>query len=82
MRVSEREPANNKLDRWIVVEATKQLAKERGTGQDLKLIINLSGNVFHDLEFCSWLSVAFKAAGLSPSSVMLQVNEESIANAG
>jgi EAL domain-containing protein (putative c-di-GMP-specific phosphodiesterase class I)/GGDEF domain-containing protein len=81
MRVSEREPENNKLDRWIVVEATKQLAKERETGQNLKLIINLSGNAFHDLEFCSWLSVVFKAAGLPPSSVMLQFHEESIANA-
>jgi len=81
LRVIEQEPENNKLDHWIVVEATKQLAKERQTGQDLKLIINLSGNVFHDPEFCSWLSVAFKAAGLPPSSVILQFNEESIANA-
>ncbi|MBB5188965.1 EAL domain-containing protein (putative c-di-GMP-specific phosphodiesterase class I)/GGDEF domain-containing protein [Zhongshania antarctica] len=81
LRVIEQEPDNNKLDHWIVVEATKQLAKERQTGQDLKLIINLSGNVFHDPEFCSWLSVAFKAAGLPPSSVILQFNEESIANA-
>jgi EAL domain-containing protein (putative c-di-GMP-specific phosphodiesterase class I)/GGDEF domain-containing protein len=81
LRVIEQEPENNKLDHWIIVEATKQLAKERQTGHDLKLIINLSGNVFHDPEFCSWLSVAFKAAGLPPSSVILQFNEESIANA-
>ncbi|MEX1670065.1 EAL domain-containing protein [Zhongshania guokunii] len=81
LRVIEQEPENNKLDHWIVVEATKQLAKERQAGQDLKLIINLSGNVFHDPEFCSWLSVAFKAAGLPPSSVILQFNEESIASA-
>jgi EAL domain-containing protein (putative c-di-GMP-specific phosphodiesterase class I)/GGDEF domain-containing protein len=81
LRVIEQEPENNKLDHWIVVEATKQLAKERQTGHDLILIINLSGNVFHDPEFCSWLSVAFKAAGIPPSSVILQFNEESIANA-
>lgn len=81
LRAIEREPENTQLDHWIVVEATKQLAKERLAGQDLKLIINLSGNVFHDPEFCAWLSVAFKAAGLPPSSVILQFNEESIADA-
>ncbi|WP_339676196.1 EAL domain-containing protein [uncultured Zhongshania sp.] len=81
LRAIEREPENTQLDHWIVVEATKQLAKERLAGQDLKLIINLSGNVFHDPEFCSWLSVAFKAAGLPPSSVILQFSEESIADA-
>lgn len=81
LRAIEREPENCELDHWIVVEATKQLAKERLAGQDLKLIINLSGNVFHDPEFCAWLSVAFKAAGIPPSSVILQFGEESIANA-
>lgn len=81
LRNIERDPENTQLDHWIVVEATKQLAKERLAGQDLKLIINLSGNVFHDPEFCAWLGVAFKAAGLPPSSVILQFSEESIANA-
>lgn len=81
LRAVERTPENTQLDHWIVVEATKQLAKERLAGQDIKLIINLSGNVFHDPEFCAWLSVAFKAAGLPPSSVILQFSEESIADA-
>jgi EAL domain-containing protein (putative c-di-GMP-specific phosphodiesterase class I)/GGDEF domain-containing protein len=81
LRAIEREPENTQLDHWIVVEATKQLAKERLAGQDIKLIINLSGNVFHDREFCAWLSVVFKAARLPPSSVILQFSEESIADA-
>ena len=80
LRAIEREPENCELDHWIVVEATKQLAKERLAGQDLKLIINLSGNVFHDSEFCSWLSVAMKAAGLPGSALILQFSEESIAS--
>ena len=80
LRVVENEPSNNKLDRWIVVETTKQLAQRRSDGDDIKLTINLSGNVFHDEEFCSWLSVAMKAAGLPGSAVTLQFSEESIAN--
>ncbi|NKI19071.1 EAL domain-containing protein [Spongiibacter sp. KMU-166] len=81
LRVIEQEPLNNKLDRWIVVETTKQLAKKRQSGEEIKLIINLSGNVFHDTEFCSWLSVAMKAAGLPGSALSLQFSEESIAKA-
>ncbi|MAY38955.1 EAL domain-containing protein [Spongiibacter sp.] len=80
LRAIEGDPGNNKLDRWIVVETTKQLAKRRGDGDDINLTINLSGNVFHDEEFCSWLGVAMKAAGLPGSAVTLQFSEESIAN--
>lgn len=81
LRVIEQEPDNNKLDRWIVVETTKMLAQKRARGDDTKLSINLSGNVFHDEEFCSWLSVAMKAAGLPGSALILQFSEESISNA-
>ncbi len=80
LRVIEKEPQNNRLDRWIVVETTKQLSKKRAAGDDTKLTINLSGNVFHDPEFCSWLSVAIKAAGLPGNALTLQFAEESIAN--
>ncbi|GAB3382889.1 EAL domain-containing protein [Spongiibacter taiwanensis] len=76
----ERDPDHNELDRWMVMEATKLLAKERLGGKDVKLVINLSGNVFHDQEFCSWLGVAIKAAGLPASALTLQFSEESISN--
>lgn len=78
MRAIEREPDNHKLDRWLVVEATKQLAAKRQAGEDVHLIINLSGNVFQDLEFPSWLGVAMKAAGLHGNTLTLQFSEDSI----
>lgn len=81
LRVIEQEPMNNRLDRWIVMETTKQLAQKRQNGEEIKLIINLSGNVFHDPEFCSWISVAMKAAGLPGAALSLQFSEESIAKA-
>lgn len=81
MRAVEREPDNHKLDRWLVVEATKQLAVKRQAGEDVHLIINLSGNVFQDTEFCSWLGVAIKAAGLYGSVLTLQFSEDSIGKA-
>ena len=81
MRAIEREPDNHKLDRWLIVEATKQLTVKRQTGEDVHLIINLSGNVFQDLEFCSWLGVAMKAAGLHGNALTLQFSEDSIGRA-
>lgn len=80
LRNIEREPDNIQLDRWMVMESTKLLAKERLGGKDVKLVINLSGNVFHDEEFCSWLGVAIKAAGLPANALTLQFSEESIGN--
>jgi EAL domain-containing protein (putative c-di-GMP-specific phosphodiesterase class I)/GGDEF domain-containing protein len=78
MRNIENEASTIQLDRWIVMEATKLLAKERLTGQDIKLVINLSANVFHDPEFCSWLGVAIKAAALPAATLTLQFGEDSI----
>ncbi len=80
MRVIERDPLNNKLDRWIIIEATRLLAQKQLNDENTKLVINLSSNVFHDVEFCAWLGVALKAAGLADHSLTLQFSEESIAN--
>lgn len=80
MRLIEDEPSNHKFDRWIVLEATRQLSLQHQQGDELKLIINLSGNVFHDAEFCTWLGVAINAAGITMDALILQFSEQSIEN--
>ncbi|MBD2858059.1 EAL domain-containing protein [Spongiibacter sp. KMU-158] len=80
LRTIEREPHDNKLDRWIVMEATKQLSHKRQAGEETVLVINLSSNVFHDTEFCPWLTVAIRASGLPTEAVILQFSEQSIAS--
>jgi multidomain signaling protein FimX len=73
--------ANNaKLDRWILLEATKQLAENRGRGNDTRLLINLTANVLQDDALLSWLGVALKAAGLPPSALILQLREIDVIN--
>ncbi|HSB95033.1 MAG TPA: EAL domain-containing protein [Spongiibacteraceae bacterium] len=71
---------NAKLDRWILLEATKQLAENRGLGNDTRLLINLTANVLQDDALLSWLGVALKAAALPPSALILQLREVDVIN--
>jgi len=71
---------NAKLDRWILLEATKQLAENRGRGNDTRLLINLTANVLQDDALLSWLGVALKAAALPPSTLILQLREIDVIN--
>jgi EAL domain-containing protein (putative c-di-GMP-specific phosphodiesterase class I)/GGDEF domain-containing protein/DNA-binding NarL/FixJ family response regulator len=71
---------NAKLDRWILLEATKQLAANRGRGNDTRLVINLTANALQDETLPGWLGVALKAAGLPASSLILQLREADVLN--
>lgn len=70
---------NTDLDRWIIVEATKQAVRSRSTNGHTRLIINLSSNVFRDKGLTPWLNVALKAAELSADSLIFQFRAESCA---
>jgi EAL domain-containing protein (putative c-di-GMP-specific phosphodiesterase class I)/GGDEF domain-containing protein/DNA-binding NarL/FixJ family response regulator len=70
-----RSGSNARLDRWILLEATKQLAENRARGNDTRLLINLTANVLYDESLLSWLGVALKAAALPPSALILQLRE-------
>lgn len=71
-------PGNTKLDRWIILEATKMLAAHRGRDNDTRLFINLTANALQDDSLLPWLGVALKAAGLPTDSVILQFTEEEL----
>jgi EAL domain-containing protein (putative c-di-GMP-specific phosphodiesterase class I)/GGDEF domain-containing protein/DNA-binding NarL/FixJ family response regulator len=75
-----RSATNARLDRWILLEATKQLAENRGRGNDTRLLINLTANVLHDETLLSWLGVALKAAALPSSALILQLREIDVIN--
>ncbi len=71
--------ANNaKLDRWVLLEATKQLAGNRSSGTDTRLLINLSANALLDEALAPWLGVALKAANLPAASIILQLRESDV----
>jgi EAL domain-containing protein (putative c-di-GMP-specific phosphodiesterase class I)/GGDEF domain-containing protein/CheY-like chemotaxis protein len=72
--------ANARLDRWLLLEATKRLADSRVAGHDTRLVINLSANALQDESLATWLGVALKAAGLPPHTVILQLREIDVNN--
>ncbi|MCR8923091.1 EAL domain-containing protein [Dasania sp. GY-MA-18] len=71
---------NTRLDRWIILEATKLLSAERDKGQNINLLINLTANALHDEGLIPWLSVALKAGGLPADTIAFQFSEQDLNN--
>ena len=71
---------NSKLDRWIILEATKALSLHRANGHDTRLTVNLTMNALMDGGLAPWLGVAIKAANLSNEMLVFQFKEEDIRN--
>ena len=69
---------NTRLDRWILLEATKKLSQEIESGNDTLLLINLTANSLQDESLMTWLSVALKAGGLPPQALIFQFSEQDI----
>ena len=70
---------NTRLDRWMVMEATKRLAQQRKAGHQTRLILNLTANALQDDGLLEWLGVAAKAAGLPPEALVFQFAEADVA---
>lgn len=71
---------NTKLDRWMVLQATKSLSVHRTEGHNTRLIINLTMNALLDDSLPAWLGVAAKAANLSTEFIVFQFDEEDVKN--
>jgi len=68
----------SKFDRWLLFNATKQLARKRADGTDTRLIVNVSPSCLRDGDFCNWLGVSLSAAGLPPVALSLQLDESDV----
>lgn len=71
---------NTRLDRWIILEATKKLAAQIEQNQDVRLFINLSANSLQDESLIPWLGVVVKAGGISPSALIFQFSAPDISD--
>jgi diguanylate cyclase (GGDEF)-like protein/PAS domain S-box-containing protein len=69
-----------KIDRWVILESIKMLSQHRAKGNKTKLIVNLSRQSLCDESLVPWLGVAFKAAKLSPDSIVFQAHEIDVTN--
>ena len=69
---------NTRLDRWAIIESTKQLASTQHHIDDIHLFINLTPNALLDESLIPWLGVALKAGGVKPESLIFQFSETDI----
>lgn len=69
---------NTRLDRWIIIEATKQLGAQQRMRPDTRLFIDLTTNALLDESLMAWLGVALKAAGIKPESLIFQFSEADV----
>lgn len=72
--------ACTKIDRWVILESIKMLSQHRSKGNKTKLIINIGRQSLCDETLLPWLAVAFKAAKLSPDSIVFQAQEIDVTN--
>ncbi len=64
-----------KIDRWVILESTKELSKQRESGSKARLFINISHKSISDDTFLPWMSVALKAAKLPSDAIIFQIHE-------
>lgn len=69
---------DTKLDRWVILEATKMLSMHHAQGHDTRVLINLTANALLDKGLIPWIGVAMKAASLPVDSVVFQFSEVDI----
>jgi len=64
-----------KIDRWVVVQSIKALAREYGEGRPTRLIINITPQTLLDDSFVPWLGMALKASRLPHDALVFQISE-------
>jgi len=70
--------ATTRIDRWVILEASKMLGSHRKNGHDTQLILHLSKDSILDEGLPAWLAVVFKTAELPANSLIFQLNEVDI----
>lgn len=68
-----------KIDRWVILEAIKHLSSHNKKSGRAQLIVNIHHESLCDDSLLPWLQVAFKAAKVDPSALLLQAKENDVA---
>lgn len=71
---------NTRLDRWVILEATKLLARKLESDPDTRLFINLTSHALQDKTLITWLGVVLKAGDIPPGAVIFQFEESTAIN--
>ena len=69
----------SKVDRWQLIQASKELMAKRREGRDTRLIVHVGAMAVTDESFLPWLGVAVKAAGIPPQAIAIELSEPNLA---
>ena len=75
----DRTPLAEKIDKWVILQSIKRLIEQKINGGGAHLFIHLSGASIMDNKFLPWLFLLLKKTGVTPSSLIFQLGEGSIA---
>lgn len=80
MTVAKTHHLREKIDRWILINACKQLNEVRKTHPEARILIQLTSASLIDKKLPSVASQLIKAVGGVPGALTLQFNEQDVAN--
>lgn len=64
------------IDRWVIRNATKALAKFREGGVDVKFCVNLSGHAFEDSQLVTYVADNLEANSLPADCLVFEITEQ------
>ncbi|WP_367105225.1 EAL domain-containing protein [uncultured Psychrobacter sp.] len=80
MSVAKAHNLREKIDRWILINACKQLSEARKTHPEARLLIQLTSASLIDKKLPNVASQLIKAVGGASEALTLQFNEQDVAN--
>ncbi|EAT12346.1 EAL domain-containing protein [Bermanella marisrubri] len=69
-----------KVDRWVILNTSKRLAKQRSEGNDTRLFINLTNESLIDESLIPWLQKVLQASKVPSGSMIFQFSESDAIN--
>ena len=63
------------IDRWVIGEAIRMIARHQAAGRELTLEVNVSGRSVTDPELPAFLEAQIETAGIDPARLVLEVTE-------
>ncbi len=70
----------NKIDRWVLLNASKRLQEQLGKYPNSRILINLSPSSLADTGLAAWVGKIAHAIQAPPGSIVLQFQENDVAN--
>ena len=64
------------IDQWVIRNALGELGEFRETHKDVRIALNISGNIFEDSYLYQCIADTLEANQLSPDSLVLEITEQ------